>query len=429
MNIKNIAGHVIALVVGLTVELEYELVGTLRVSELIMLGLLMLMIFVGKGLILLSLPYAKVVASLGILWLASQYVSDQINHTARIDMLKGNANIIMILVSVASFVLLFRNNPNRFASYMVGLLFCRLINRLRGVFDETQGSEYWDRFIGGWAACLITLLAIYLIHRRVKPTMVAPIVMAYGCMAIVFGGRSHGLIFFMTGVGLFYADQGAPAVLSNLTRRGVIWAGVALFMGAMVMFQGYVFFGLQGTLGAKARAQLQAVRNPHNPLSVLLAGRGGIQVAAMAISDKPIMGHGSRAFNRKYITKGMRSRSKERLKMIPVHSCFFGAWVFSGILGVPFWIAVIVIHVQIYRSAINSTHKQFMFLASYLLADGMWHVFFSPYGYARFPWPPLLAVNIILHTHAMIRRGETDTVESKIESFNGSLQTPQLATT
>ena len=102
---------------------------------------------------------------------------------------------------------------------------------------------------------------------------------------------------------------------------------------------------------------------------------------------------------------------------IPAHSCILAAWVFSGILGVPFWIAVLIIHVLIYRSAINQGHPQFVLLASYLLADGLWHIFFSPLGYARFPWPPLFAVCIILYSQATAKvTSEDDFGEERLAS-------------
>ena len=416
MDAKKIIGHGLAFTVGLTGEFEYELVGTLRVSELILLGYLVLMTGMGMLPKLFSLPYAKTVASLGVVWLLGQYISDSVNDTSRINSLKGHAHIGMTLVSVAAMVLLFVGDVNRYASYLVGLFFCRLINRLVGVEVNTGSVEYWDLYIGGWASCLLILAMLFLLHKKFKGTMVAPMVIPYGCASMAFGGRSHGLIFLLTGVGLWYGARGGFEVLAKQGGRKLFYAGCASFLALLFIFQVYVYCALQGYLGTKPRAQLMATRNPYNPVQVLIAGRGGIQCAVHAISDAPIVGHGSRALKRKYITREVMRREGSDLTMIPVHSCILGAWVFSGILGLPFWIAAYVIHIRLYKSSIVSGHPQFIFLASYLLADSMWQILFSGHGYARFPWPPLLAVNIVLLTHSLAKQSVAAEEEPSTES-------------
>lgn len=421
MNFLNVICHLLAFVVGLSVEMEYELVGTLRVSELLILGFLGLMFAIGRGHTIFEIPFAKTVAVLGVLWLGAQFASDMVNHTSRVNMLKGNANIGMILVSVAGFVLLMRPDPNRFASYMFGLFFSRLITRLGGYSSDVAGTDYWDRFIGGWASVVLVLLLLYFMHKQFKPAYSWGLLFLYGSVAIVFGGRAHGLIFLMTAVGLWFGAKGAPDFILNASRRKVMKAGLALFVALFVIFQVYVFAGLQGYLNSKTKAQLLSTGNPYNPVRVIMAGRGGVQVAVMAISDAPLMGHGSRAYNPKYILRGMRARAKERLTQIPVHSCILGAWVFSGILGVPFWVAALWMHLQMYKSAVNTRHMQFIFLASLLLANGIWQIFFSAFGWGRFSWPPLLAVTIILHYHHELKRAEMNSEEQGDEAVPAML--------
>ena len=425
MDAKKIVGHTIAFAVGLTGEFEYELVGTLRVSELILLGYLVIMVGLGMLPRLFELPYAKTVATLGVIWLLGQFVSDSINATSRINSLKGHAHIGMTLVSVAAMVLLFRPDVNRYASYLIGLFFCRLTNRLIGVEVNSSSVEYWDLYIGGWASCLVILGMLYLLHKKYKGTTIAPLLIPYGCAAMVFGGRSHGLIFLLTAVGLWYGARGGYDLIANYGAKKLIYAGCAVLFALMLIFQVYVYCALEGYLGSKSRSQLMATRNPHNPIQVLIAGRGGIQCGVQAIADAPIIGHGSRALKRKYLTREIMRREGNQLTMIPVHSCILGAWVFSGILGVPFWIAAYIIHIRLYKSSLSSGHPQFIFLASYLLADSMWQILFSGHGYARFPWPPLLAVNIILYTHALAKQKS----DSRIAETNQStrlLDPPQM---
>ncbi|MCS7465470.1 hypothetical protein NZK35_02155 [Stieleria sp. ICT_E10.1] len=428
MQFTKVIGHLLAFAVGLTLETEYEFIGTLRISEIMLLVYLIIMLPFGKVKELFATPFAVPVASLGLLWLGSQFISDMANHTSRVNLLKGHANIGMILVSVAAFVVLFKPDPNRFASYLLGLFFCRIINRLRGVVDETATTEYWDRFIASWASCGLILLMLFLLHRKYRGSYVALLTIPYGCASIIFGGRSHGLAYLLTGVGLWYGTRGGPKDFLNYTRRQFMWGGVALFVAAFLVFQVYVFFGLSGVLGDKARMQLRASSNPYNPIAVVSAGRGGLQVAFEAIADRPILGHGSKAYNRKYITRAMReTTSEEYLRSIPVHSCIFGAWVFSGILGVPFWIAILWIHVLFFRSAINSDHPQFVLLSAFLLVEGVWNIFFSPHGYARYAWPPFFVVNILLYQAAEQKRlaWERETVQPE----RATPSTPQWVAT
>jgi len=400
-NLASVFWHLFAFTVGLTVEIEFELVGTLRISELILLGYIVSMTFFGRLPELFRIPFAKPIASFGVLWLVAQFVSDSINDTSRINSLKGMAMIVMIMVSVAAVVLLFRPDPNRYASYLAGLVGSRLYDSLFGSTDPFGSQEHWDVHIAGWAGPGLILITLFFLQRRVRPLIPVLLLVLYGCVSIVFAARSHGMVFIVTGMGLLYGCINIDFRLANFQRRQIIPGAIVLGLVLMVLFQVFVYFGLRGTLGSGTRRQLARSGNPYNPVSVLIAGRGSLPTAIRAISDRPWFGHGSRAYNPKYANAITRLRG---INVIPAHSCLLSAWVFAGILSLPFWIAVLTIHTRILLFALNHGHAQFVLLSAYLFMDGFWNIFFSPMGYARFPWPPLLAVNIILYQQALAKQ-------------------------
>ena len=242
-------------------------------------------------------------------------------------------------------------------------------------------KNFGDVHIAAWAGA--TLIFVCVLAFRMKFRTIIPVVVliAYGCVSVAFSARSHGLIFIMTGFGLWYGSKDLETRIANSQPRQIAVGSMILAVTFLLVFQLFVYLGLAGLLGHGTKNQLRRARNPYNPVSVLVAGRGSIPIAIRAISDAPWVGHGSRAYKAKYSNAITRIRG---IKVIPAHSCLLSAWVFAGILSVPFWASVLFIHGRLFVYSANFGHRQFILLSSFLLADGFWNILFSPLGYARF---------------------------------------------
>ena len=160
----------------------------------------------------------------------------------------------------------------------------------------------------------------------------------------------------------------------------------------MLFFVLFVTLGLKGQLDTKTASQLKAIKIPYNPLAVLLKGRAGLQLAVAPIADRPLLGHGSKAYEPRYLRnfREIRDiREMRRAKQLRFHSVILESWVFGGVMGAVFWCYVFYCMAALLRQSLSTGDSSTVLLCSILFCSGAFGILCSPMGYARFDWPPL----------------------------------------
>lgn len=384
---------IFAFILGLTVTYRFNLVGQISISEVLIFSTALLVI--GRRLPVLGLPFVKSIALLGVLWLLSQIFSDIIvNQSPRGNYLRGWANIIMIIGSFVFFLCLFIDDTTRLLWFIAGLIPAGLYRAF--VVRDTPApmgiaahDEFWNLWVQPWAQPAMLLTAALLWRRSNLMAIVAMVL--YGCFAIVGGARAHGMVFILAGAISLYVSRSSRLGVRATTMFTVRAAFIVIPI-MLILFFAYVNLGLRGNLGPKTQSQLQALSQPYNPINVVMGARGQFYISGVAVADKPLFGHGSWAPAGKYAVLYREvTGSNLSIDLIPAHSTIFIAWIYAGILGAVFWVWVFIItYRMVYRSP-TFAWDMFVPILCFLFAASMWNFLFSPFGFARFTWPVLMA--------------------------------------
>lgn len=377
-----------------------QLVGTIRLSELMTIAVFPFRLKAIER----ALRDTRVLqlTLLGLLWLASQVASDLHNEVTSYNMARGCANIVVILVSFLVFASIYRDSPRAHIGYLWGSVVSGalviVLPASSGQLSFIVDDQLWDRYVASWGLSAFALFAVYWIRRR--PRLVVTIGIAYGLAGIALGGRSNGLIGLAGAMLLAYASQTMKS--SARVRRVPSLAKLCSFsaIGLVPTFFVYVHLGLAGELGSLTQRQLRQAPNPYNPIYVILTARTEGPVTLHAIWDKPLLGHGSWAYSRKYdllyeenqfAMTGHRITYNNKHHVIPCHSTILGAWLFGGVAGFFFWMYAVHLIVMRARLMIMYGNDLARVVACVFLPYTIWHVLFSPMGFARFAWPANMA--------------------------------------
>lgn len=144
-----------------------------------------------------------------------------------------------------------------------------------------------------------------------------------------------------------------------------------------------------GLLGQQAQQKNEEQSRASGGL--LFGGRPEFIIAARAVLDSPIIGHGSWAKDYKYIemfadleTQSGIAPSLEYLEeteggLIPTHSHLMGAWVQAGILGAPIWVYLLwATTLSLIR--LSGQDIALAPIYTYTLIGFLWSILFSPLG-------------------------------------------------
>jgi hypothetical protein len=120
----------------------------------------------------------------------------------------------------------------------------------------------------------------------------------------------------------------------------------------------------------------------------LVGGRSEVLVSSQAVIDSPILGHGSWAKDFAYadLLQGRLSElgyemggGSSDIGLIPSHSYLMQSWVWAGLLGGVFWLAILAIAVWLLANLyVFRVELMPLFVFSTTLL--LWNTAFSPYG-------------------------------------------------
>jgi hypothetical protein len=127
---------------------------------------------------------------------------------------------------------------------------------------------------------------------------------------------------------------------------------------------------------------------------LLLFARSELLYEVGAIRENPLIGKGSNPILSQSLLINI-SQDQERFGLqgketaayesylktgrIPLHSMLFSSWVEAGILGMAFWLILLIFFLRYFRVVVASKSR-FSLLATYFLFSALWSLFFSPLG-------------------------------------------------
>ncbi len=376
--------------------LQIAIVGKLIVSEIMALALL--------PWLLRSRDRLRAPRWLFVLWgawFASQAVSDLLVRSAFSDWARGWAAIAFTLVNLLA-ILTLAATPRRARIFALGLA----AGGVLGYFFAPNVYAPYDPWKWAFAIPIGFTLAAALSSEWASRRRWLPVI-----VFAVFGVLNAFLQFrAMSGVSLLTAAYLLVALWLGQRRR---FARPSM-MRAAVGFASYgvaalaVFVALNAAaasdlLGDAAKAKYDAQAGvvvasnppgaaataaPGNPLGVIAGGRAEILSSTHAVRDSPILGHGSWAKDPRYVElqrQGLLDlgipggNAPTDPTLIPTHSYLLGSWVWAGLAGGLFWLAIAALALWVLANmyAVRSgLTPLIVFVASWLL----WNIAFSPYA-------------------------------------------------
>lgn len=331
--------------------------------------------------------YVGQVLLLGAVWFIGAMVTDIIMKTPSVDYLRGWARIIFLLVDFASLALCTQGSISRIMSFAAGLSVAQIILVIGHPTMEMIANPW--KF--GYGPALSRLVVIFaslplstLLAALAMAFMVAiPVVSLALNSRALFGTMLLSILTHLT------ARRLSVSSFAGSTKDRVnsfIVLGVALAAVAFAAISGYGALAGNGFLGVNAQDKYL-----HDQAAggVLLGGRSESIASIKAITDSPIIGHGSWARDLTYVyfrasmlrQRGVDSTGHYRIvdDLIPTHSYILGSWVEAGIVGGLFWIFVLVLIVRAAYATLFTANRATPFVI-YTLFSFAWDVPFSYFG-------------------------------------------------
>ncbi|HEX7431180.1 MAG TPA: hypothetical protein VF293_03215 [Candidatus Limnocylindrales bacterium] len=359
--------------------IEITIVGRLIVSEILMLAMLPWLWSVRDR---PPLPRWFVVVWAG--WLLGQIVTDIVVGSAFGDFARGWAAILFTITDFAA-ILILASTPGRARLFALGLAVGGLLGYLF-VPNAYAASDPWKwAFAGPLGLALAAALSGPVGARRSWLPIAA--FALFGALNLFFGFRSLGGVSLLTaGYLALGAVSGRRPVASEHSMLRAA-AGIALLsLSVILVLQLYDVAASGGLLGPDAQAKYDT---QSGTFGVLLGGRSQVLASSQAIIDSPILGHGSWAKDFKYVdllSERLSSLGYEvgagpsDVGLIPAHSYLMQSWVWAGVLGGIFWLAILGIAVRLLAS-LYSFRVELAPLLVYLTLLMLWNIAFSPYGF------------------------------------------------
>jgi hypothetical protein len=360
--------------------IEITVVGQLIVSEILALAMLP-WLWGARG--RPSLPRWFVALWAG--WLVSQIMTDLVAGSAFADYARGWSAIAFTFTDFAA-VLVLVSTPRRARLFALGLAAGGVLGYVfaPNVFVASDPWKWAFAIPVGFTVAAWVSGSEGARHRW----LTVGAFMAFGALNLLLGFRSLGGVSLLAGGYLILRlvqVQGRGQAFPHRSMLRAV-AGLAFLVVAVAgTLQIYDAAASQGLLGLDAQAKYVS---QSGSLGVLVGGRSEVLASSQAIIDSPVLGHGSWAKDFAYVdllNDRLSSLGYEMgagsldLGLIPAHSYLMQSWVWAGLLGGLFWLAVLAIALWLLAdpSSLGVDMAPLLVFSTILL---IWNIAFSPYG-------------------------------------------------
>ncbi|ADL55308.1 hypothetical protein [Gallionella capsiferriformans] len=396
---------IIAFLVSFFSFVHISAIGELYISELV-LGFSLILLAKKRGKLFESTP--KLILILGFLWLCSQILTDLVQASPVMNLMKGWAAIIFFLIDFAALYLIVGNSVKRAKMSVLGFA-------LGGIFQFFVAPTEFGLF-DPWKWALagpVTLLVLLFLDAKNKSAgLVLLTLVILGMIDIYLNARSMGGMTILAGLIVYLCRQ--PRL--NAIFKGRVGWGKKLFLTGIsfvlisLLLLGYQSIMEAGFLPENVTKKYEQTRSSSlGLLGLIFGGRIEILASAQAVLDSPIIGHGSWAEDRKYSLLLLQvndvfgtEREMAELEfganqsdLIPAHSHLMQAWVWAGIMGALFWFYILkfiigsLFHAIKYPSGLQT-------VVIFFSISAIWDVLFSPFGATmRLIWAIKLVVILV----------------------------------
>ena len=372
----------ILLLVGFISIFKVALVGVLTAGEILFIAAFPFMLiniirYISKD------PLLKKVFLLWLAYLVAQIISDLIRQTPAVDYQRGWAKIAILGLNLSMLVYISRQQLKTLIWYFwgsaLGTLF--LVVVLNG---DIIGS--W-KFILGPSISILASLLLYQVN--INKVYKGALYITLGILHVFLNCRSLGAITILSGFIFLLPEKYTSRVSVNQLFDAKYIGSIALMI--LTIYFSYTYSVTHGYLGDEAKDKHE--QQTSNGKNVILGARSEIASSLMAISESPIIGHGSWAKDKELVHVFLEYYGVEEdsygaqemltLGLIPTHSHLFGAWVEAGLFGFIFWAVMFRYAFLALLSYIRLKVIPYRLTYMFVLTIFLWDLLFSPFDTER----------------------------------------------
>lgn len=350
--------------------------------------------------------FAKIVKLLIAISVLTLLLDIVVHGSREGDVVRSSATMAFATSNMLAVAWLLVKYSQTIPAFLLGLSIGRyLFTGQMEVGEHILANEYWDLRVGGWAGPLL-LLGLLIGSYRSRTIAVAATTI-YACAAIAYGGRSHGLVRLAAAASLYLPNNLASRVRNAAQSRatGLLIAGTIILP---ILSYGYVEVAKTGAINKKAKAQVESLDNPYNPIELIKSGRAGIFIGLEGVFNRPLAGYGSLLYASYYgDSHVVKSRGNY------VHSVLLESMVYSGVAIGCLWIWLLWQQVQM--SNLGDAWAWFRepsveLASSICLWSCVWVILFSPWVSLRLSWsiPCAIQFSLAVYAKEMQRRRSDD---------------------
>lgn len=366
--------------IGLFSLIKIRVLGTFGISELLIFGLYFF--YVNPFLWLKDKGVSRFFI-VALLWLVGVFFSDRYNGTNMVDSLKGFFNVFFLLLLIPFVYWALYDKPHRMLYFWVGNAISGLIGFYvqKSVNLDEVGFGIWRVY--AWHYPFIALSGILYYKRKIL--LSCAVIEGFAIWSLFNLSRNIFLTVTISVCVILFIYSLSNYKLTAKVYRYKQQSLKLLFMLGIALWgvsTTYEFLASNKVLGE--RAYTKYYMQKHSKLG-LASGRSDFIQSVYLVSKNPIIGYGSYAKdnNRQledyYKSNGMLYNAvKLHEKMLPGHSYLMGGWVYAGILGLIFWIYIVILVIQYIREGILY-NSELVGIATLLTFTMLWNIFFSPF--------------------------------------------------
>lgn len=368
------------IIFAISFNYSFDLIGNFHVAQILII-LLSLFFFLQKK----EFNTDKLINNIlffGIVWLFSQGLSDYLNNSEFKDYSRGFAKI---LITILGFYVFF-NIANKKENGLIKILFWLSIIKLLFISFEINSLDslkYHWKMGGGKYLTLLILLYTFFRAKSDNNNFLIFSLIFISILSLYLETRYLFLFNFSCAILIMF--------INRLKKFNLIFVSTFLVL--------IIFLSQQIVLNTNLLPERLINKNisQQGKYGFLIGGRSDMVAGAKAIIDKPIIGHGSWATNCEYadflkdflLANEYHKIFRDKNCLIPGHSVVLEAWIYSGFLGLVFWLFIIKSLISNINLNLHNAKNNYFPILIYLNIIVFWDLLFSPYGGLRIVELPL----------------------------------------
>ena len=383
------------LLIGLTSRFPVQFVGKISASEILAI-LFVLSQFVFGKLPNLKPLFGFLVAGLAVL--LAIIASDNYHKVPWLTTAKSMANFGFVLSNLVALYWGFQKSPRVIVGYVTGILLANCVRPWTDADLVRLSTDYLQTFVLPFIVSAAFLATILFFHKR---RILSAGLVTIAAVAALFCDGRMAFLAVSCGGGLYLFRDDLRGSFQRIRSRFKLRHIFAVTICGYAVFILLVETAEKGMLGPERKTQVAKMENRYNPFEyVIKNGRGGLAAGYVAICEKPILGHGSKADGKgivkvvsdRYGIKFSYSEMEKYGWIIPSHSIVLGSWVDCGFVGGFFWLFALQYMVRngLLRTEPPSRLQAWFFFAT---LSACLAIVFSPLSYvARQSVPAIIAI-------------------------------------